>query len=120
MSLLQYFSFEKTKDGLPDPSGPLNEAVSSSSIEEANKEVSAQLAIVDDSGKKRHAAYMIATLEPKAKIKKYAAKNGTTKAIRHFAKDMPCLKESTVRGWKTTYLRKLPAKVKAGEENLSN
>ena len=41
MSLMKYFSREKTKDGLPDPSGPLNEAVPSS-IEEASKEVSAQ------------------------------------------------------------------------------
>ena len=38
MSLMKYFSREKTKD---DPSGPLNEAVPSS-IEEASKEVSAQ------------------------------------------------------------------------------
>ena len=41
MSLLKYFSRVKTKDGLP---GPLSESVPSSSIEEANKEVSAQLA----------------------------------------------------------------------------
>ena len=116
MSLLKYFSRVKTKDGLPDPCGPLNEAVPSSSIEEANKEVSAQLASVDDSGKKRRATYMIATLEQKAKVGKYAAENGTTKAIRHFAKDIPCLKESTVRGWKTIYLRELAAKVKAGED----
>lgn len=119
MSLLKYFNRVKTKDGLPDPYGPLNEAVPSSSIEEANKEVSAQFALVDDSGKKRCATYMIATLEQKAKVGKYAAENGTTKAIRHFTKDMPCLKESTVRGWKTTYLRELAAKVKAGEEDLS-
>ena len=115
MSLLKYFSHVKTKDGLPDPSGPLNEAVPSSSIEEANKEVSAQLALVNDSGRN----VVIAMLEQKAKIGKYAAKNGTTKVIRHFAKDMPCLKESTVRGWKTTYLRELATKVKAGEEDLS-
>ena len=119
MSLLKFFSRVKTKDGFPDPSGPLSEAVPSSSIEEANKEVSAQLALVDDSGKKRRAAYMIATLEQKAKVGKYAAENGTTKALRHFAKDMPNLKDSTVRGWKTTYLRELAIKVKAGDEDLS-
>ena len=86
---------------MPDPSGPLNEAVPSSSIEKVNKEVSAQLASVDDSGKKHHATCMIAVLEQKAKVGKYAAENGSTKPICHFAKDMPCLKESTVRGWKT-------------------
>ena len=32
---------------------------------------------------------------------------------------MPGLKESTVRGWKTTYLQELAIKVKAGEEDLS-
>ena len=31
----------------------------------------------------------------------------------------PCLKESTVRGWKTTYLRELATKVKAEEEDMS-
>jgi len=44
MSLLKYFSRVKTKDGLPDPTGPLSEMVPSTSIEEANKEVSAELA----------------------------------------------------------------------------
>ena len=62
---------------------------------------------------------MVATLEQKAKVAKYAAENGTTKAIRHFAKDMPELKESTVRGWRTAYLRELAIKVKAGEGDLS-
>ena len=85
-----------------------------------NKEVSVELALVDnDSGKKRRGAYMITTLKQEAKVGKYAAENGTTKAICHFAKNMPGLKESTVRGWKTTYLRELAIKVKAGEENLS-
>ena len=51
----------------------------------------AQLASVDDSGKKRRATYMIAKPEQKAKIGKYAAEIGTTKAIRHFAKDMPAM-----------------------------
>ena len=32
---------------------------------------------------------------------------------------MPGLKESTVRGWKTTYLQELAIKVKACEEDLS-
>ena len=104
---------------MPDPSDPLNEAVPSSSIEEVNKEVNAQLASVDDRGKKRRATCMIATLEQKAKVGKYATKNGTRKAICHFAKDMPCLKESTVRGWKTIYLHELAAKVVTGEEDLS-
>lgn len=67
MSLLKCFSHVKIKDGLPDPSGPLSEFVPSL-IEDTNKEVSARLALVDDSGKKCHAACMIATLEQKAKV----------------------------------------------------
>ena len=62
---------------------------------------------------------MVATLEQKAKVTKYAAENGATKAICHFAKDLPGLKESTVRGWKTAYLHELAIKVKAGEGDLS-
>jgi len=68
--------WSKTKGGLSDPSGPISEAVPSSSIKEANKEVSAELALIDeDSGKKCHAAYMIVKLhvEQKAKIGQYAA-----------------------------------------------
>jgi len=54
MSLLKYFGQVKSKDGLPDPTGPLSEVVPSTSIEEANKEVSAELVSVDpDSGKVR-------------------------------------------------------------------
>ena len=49
---------------------------------------------------------MIVSLEQKAVVGKYAADHGTTKAMRHFAKDMPNLKETTVRGWKAAYLKK--------------
>ena len=41
--------------------------------------------------------------------------NGTTKAIHHFAKDVPNLKESTVRGWKMAYLHDLASRIKAGD-----
>ena len=98
MSLFKYFICLKSKDNdLPNPSGPLSEVVPSTSIEEANKEVDAQLS---KSSAKRHEGYMILTPEQKARVGKYAAENGTTKAICHFAKDIPNLKESTVRGWK--------------------
>jgi len=63
---------------------------------------------------------MVATLEQKAIVAKYAAEDGTTKAIHYFAKDMPAeLKESAVRGWKTTYLHELAIKVKASKGDLS-
>ena len=46
MSLVKYFSRVKTRDGLHNPVW----SVSSSLIEEVNKEVSAQLPLVNDSG----------------------------------------------------------------------
>ena len=58
---------------------------------EVNKEVSVQLTLVDDSGKKCCGEYIIATLEQKAKVGKYAAENGTTNALHHFTKDIPHL-----------------------------
>ena len=72
MSLIKYFSHEKTEDGLPDPSGPLNEAVATffNRRSEQGSECSAK---VVDSGKKRRATYMIATPEQKTKIGKSAA-----------------------------------------------
>lgn len=66
MSLLKYFSWVKIKDGLLDPTGSLSGMVPSTSIEEVNKEVSAEL--------------MVAMLEQKAKVRKYAAENRSTKA----------------------------------------
>ena len=60
------------------------------SIKEANKEVNAQQSI----GGKRRGQYIIVTPEQRARVAKYAAENGTTNAIRCFAKDIPDLKES--------------------------
>ena len=58
MSLLKYFSLVKTKDGLLDPTGPLSEVVPSTSIEEANKEVSAELVSVDPGSGKSDAVHI--------------------------------------------------------------
>ena len=43
MALLKYFKVEKRGPPLPNPSGLLNQQLSSSAIEEANKEVTAIL-----------------------------------------------------------------------------
>ena len=69
MALFKYFKRERN---LPDPQGPLSEAVPSTSIEEANKEVKAEL--TEKCGKAR-APYMVATSEQKAKVGKYTAEN---------------------------------------------
>ena len=114
-TLLKYFKVSRVKtegnssSSLPDPSGPLSEKMPATSIEEANKEVNAHSSR-QSTGGKRHAQYVIVTPEQKARVAKYAAENGTTNAIRRFAKDIPDLKESTVRGWKTVYLRELASR----------
>lgn len=53
--------------------------------------------------------------EQKVRVGKYATENGTTKAICHFSKVALNVKESTVRGWKTAYLRELASRIKAGD-----
>ena len=50
------------------------------------------------------ATYMILTPEQKARLGKHTTESGTTKTTRYFAKDVPNLKESTVRVWKMAYL----------------
>ena len=54
MALFKYFKRER---GLPDPQGPLSETVHSTSTEEANKVVKAEL--TEKCGK-AHAPYMVA------------------------------------------------------------
>ena len=66
------FKYFKSEKNLPDPQGPLSEAVPSTSVEEANKEVKAEL--TEKCGKV-HAPYMVATPEQKAKVGKYAVEN---------------------------------------------
>ena len=115
-TLLKYFNRTKTEgSSLPDPSGPLSKKVPATSIEEANKEVDACSSRSSNGGKRR-APYVIVTPEQKARVGKYA---GTTNAIRRFSKDMPNLKESTVRGWKTVYLRELVSKLKTGDKDTA-
>ena len=105
MSLLNYFKQETPHNSLPDPHGPLNKQLPSSSIEETNKEV--DICYKTASTEKKHSPYSFAAPDQKAKIGKYAAENGTTNAIRHFSKEFPNLKESTIRGWKSRYLVEL-------------
>ena len=52
----------------------------------------------------------------KAKVAKYAAENGVSLSLRHFksAQELD-LKESTVRGWVTTYQNRLDSLCKEGK-----
>ena len=115
MALFKYFKRERRHDCLPDPHGPLNKQVPSSSIEEANKEV--DICYKATNVEKKRSPYNFATPEQKAKIGKYAAENGTTNAIRHFSKELPNLKESTIRGWRSAYVLELKHRTK-GDEDL--
>jgi len=119
MALLKYFKRVNSKEEggtLPDPAGPLSKTVPSTSIEEANKEETVALAERKD---KKRLPYLIVYLEQKARISKYAADQETTNAMRHFSKDFPNLRESTVRGWKSVYLKEVSKQVKAGFKEVS-
>ena len=71
------------------------------SVEEVNKEVNSW----QSTGGKCCGQYVIITPEQKDRVAEYAAENGPINGIRHFAKYIADLKESTARGWKTVYLR---------------
>ena len=82
MVLLKYFKIEKGDPLLPEPSGSLNQHLSSSAIAEANKEVTAAL----DDPAKRH-PYLKISPEQKAIIARYAVNHGIVNAVRQFSKD---------------------------------
>ena len=113
MVLLKYFKIEKRGPPLPDPSGSLNQYLSSCAIEEANKEVTA---VLSDPAK-RH-PYLKISPEQKAIRARYAVNHRIVNAVRQFLKDFPenSLKESTIRGWKKTYLKELSSRKKAGKD----
>ena len=116
MALYKFFKSCK-KDAcdmpLPSPSGSLNKQLDSAVIEEANKEVSK---LITSAGGKR-SPYLKVTPYQKATIAKYAAEHGIVNSIRHFKKDFPeeALKESTIRGWKKTYLLELQSRKGQGK-----
>ena len=59
MVLLKYFKTEKRGPPLPDPFGSLNQHLRSSSIEEANKEVTAILVILPSIIQTLHFDYVL-------------------------------------------------------------
>ena len=56
--------------------------------------------------------------EMRAKIGTYAAENGNKKARKHFSKDFPVLKESTIRNFKKKFYVKLAEERKAGNTQV--
>ena len=65
---------------------------------------------------KKWDSYATISEELKPKVAKYAAENGVSESLRHFksAQELD-LKESTVRGWVTTYQRRLDSLRKEGK-----
>ena len=60
------------------------------------------------SAEKKCGSYATISEELKVKVAKYAAENGVSASLRHFKSVQELdLKESTVRGWVTTYQKKL-------------
>ena len=75
MDLFKYFKRERKHDCLPDPLGPLNKQVPSSSIEEANKEFSSYYK--ETSKGKKRSSYNFVIQGQKIKVGKYVVVNST-------------------------------------------
>lgn len=104
MSLHRYFkpSPKGSKSDLPSPFGPLSKNVPSSSIESANNYVRDVLTTMEHS---RRGTYQKYTAKDKARIAEYAIHHGTSAAVRHFSKEFPDLKRSTVNDWKAALVK---------------
>ena len=93
----------------------MSKVLSTSAIEEANKEVKDVL--VREKGSRR-LPYLKATPEKKAIIGKNTAEHGVVNAIRRYEKDFVSsfspngLKESIVRGWKNLYQTELELRLR--------
>ena len=108
---------------LPDPTGPLSIVVPTSSISDANQEVSMIYKEIA-SGERRKGPYVKLT-DPsqRCEIGRRAAQYGTTNAIRYYKKKYPDLNlsESTIRRLKNSYkdqLRKRPLEEKSSLAQL--
>ena len=118
MSLLKFF---QPFPVLPKPQGPLSKVMPSSSIAAVNEEVKRVLEKKSDPGGNpatKRSPYQHFTPEEKLLIGKRAAECGVTSSIRYFSGVSQFrgrqLKESSVRGWKTTYLKEISARKRIG------
>ena len=113
----------EVKKVLPSPEGPLSHEVPSSSIQAANKSVSAifesEVATGSEAGvgtkKGKRGTYEKHSPEEKAKVGNYAVLHGTSAAIRHFKSKHPDLKWSTVNDWKKAVIAKTKRNYQTGQ-----
>lgn len=107
MSLYKYL--KKGGPALPTPRTCGDSSPSKKDIEQANKEVKRTLGDWNQSGKKAvtpRGKYNSYTPEERAKIGKYAAENGATRAARYFSELLDRkITESTARRLKSEYLQ---------------
>ena len=97
-------------------------SLSKEELEQVNETVASKTkeVLAPTSGRKR-SQYNDYSAEERAKIGKYAAENGATKACRHFSKTLGrSIPEATARRLKSQYLATLNSKIQiSGESNQS-
>ena len=115
MTLLKFLKLDPVKKRLPHPSGPLSTIIPSSSIAAANEEM--KMIVTAGEDKKEWGPYVKFSSEAKLIIARYAAENGITVSLRHFATRFPDLKESSVRTWRNSYQTELCWKQKVKDDS---
>jgi hypothetical protein len=86
---------------LPSPSGVLSLLIPSSNTESANKQVEKELIRIVQS---KRGPYAVFSPKVKARIANYAVMHGTTSALKHFVKEFPDLKRTTINDWKVAVI----------------
>ena len=107
MSLLRYLN--QTKTPLPTVH---QTAIGEQATTEANRQVERVVGEMQSGKRKRYTTY---TDKDKARIGRYAAENGNTRAVKQFKLDFPDLSESTVRSFKSKYMTKVQEKWKEND-----
>ena len=119
MSLFQFgFSISSTRQQTPH--APENIALAASHLPDQedtilgrNEYNQVAAAVVDlarpqpSQSRSKRSKYVQYSGEDRAKIAKYSCEHGNTKALQHFSKEYPNLKESTLRNFKKAYEDKL-------------
>ena len=119
MSLFQFgFSISSTRQQTPH--APENIALAASHLPDKedtilgrNEYNQVAAAVVDlarpqpSQSRSKRSKYLQYSGEDRAKIAKYSCEHGNTKALQHFSKEYPNLKESTLRNFKKAYQDKL-------------
>ena len=110
MALLKFLKLDPTKKRLPHPSEPLSIVIPTSSIAAANEEVKAIVTTAENKNERGPYVNIKFSNEAKLVIARYAAENGITASLHHFASRFPDLQESSIRTWRSLYQTELSQK----------